>query len=165
MADDVPSGFRTNPEGGGGDQFIHLFVVRQGKYGMHRTMVGKIVHRRPRHYWNSNDLQRILPKVAEQEEKTDVDFTWWQKLMNWAAEYMISKLTTWVALDDDLVKMVWAFINSIWNKFIRKISGSNSFLENTIKAYDARLMAAVESYTKDGDYSLLEALANDIAGG
>lgn len=144
---------------------MHLYVVRQGQYGMHRTMGGKIVYRRPRHYWNSNDLQRILPKVAETEEKTDVDFTWWQKLMNWAAEYMISKITTWVSLNDDFVRMVWALVNSIWNKLIRKITGSNTFLDTTIEAYDRRLAEAVERYTQQGDYSLLEALANDLTGG
>jgi len=45
-------------------------VYRQGKYGYHSTFRGKIVAKRPRHYWTANDLARVSRYFARDIDKT-----------------------------------------------------------------------------------------------
>ena len=73
-----------NPRGGGGNQWIPMTISRQGNYGVQRTFTGKIVRRRPRHYWSENDLRRVTNATIKDIGKTKIPDTWqwWNFLLD-----------------------------------------------------------------------------------
>jgi hypothetical protein len=154
---------KTNPRGGGGDQFVHLYTKRQGDYGSHCTDAGKIVYRRPRHYWTPADISRIVPKVAQKQEEQNAGFDWFWTLINYLSDYMLEKIVGLVGLSDDAASLFWSWIMRNWIKLCNKIWGSSGYTENLFRAYDQRLQAALARYLR-GDSSLLKALEKDLLG-
>lgn len=154
----------TNPEGGGGNQFNPLFVLRQGEYGDHHTMSGKIVYRRPRHNFSTEDLLRVIPRVAAAEEAGEIQenkFAWWERAINFLAEYMLQKITGIVSLNDQIPKIIWAWINKIYFSALLKIGRIKEW-ERLHRIYKNRLELAVKEYTEDGDYTALTDLMNRL---
>jgi hypothetical protein len=158
---------RTNPKGGGGDQFHHIFTQRQGEYGVHNTVMGKIVYQRPRHYWNSADLMRILPKVAEEVDRNpperEENWTWWEKAINYLADWMLSKIVSFANLSEGFAPVVWSWIMKTWQAFLVKLMPNDWRVAEVARKYDQRMRWAIEDYMRTGDGSLLETLLEDIS--
>lgn len=74
----------ADPDSSGGhhDFWVDTRVYRQGNYGNHVTMKGKIVYQRERRRWTEKDLARVAKTVAstipsettEEESWTILDF-------------------------------------------------------------------------------------------
>lgn len=78
-----PVGHGKNPKGGGGDQWEPMRIERQGNFGVQRTFVGKVVHKRPRHYFSRADYLRISKNiVAEVEQASNGEFDIWEFIMD-----------------------------------------------------------------------------------
>jgi len=141
---------RTNPKGGGGDQFHHIFTQRQGEFGVHNTVTGKIVYQRPRHYWNSSDLMRIMPKVAEEVERNppenEENWTWWEKAINFLADWMISKIIANVNLSEGFAPVVWSAVMTTWQKFLQRLFPDDYRVLEVTRLYERRLRTALETY-------------------
>lgn len=159
---------RTNPKGGGGDQFHHIFVVREGAYGMHSTLKGKVIYQRARHYFSSADLSRILPKVAEGEEKNpevDIKWTWWEKVVNYLSDWMMSRLVGLVSLREGFAPVAWSAVMNLWMNLLRKLMPSDARVAAVTQRYDQRMKQAISAYLDNDNYtadSLLEAMYMDI---
>jgi len=157
--------FKTNPEGGGGNQWNMLFIRTQGQYGMHNTVKGKIVYQKKRHYFTANDLLRIMPQAAKEEVSRDPEgFAWWQKLMNWMGEWMLERIGNVAGFRDTTAKALWNWLNYMWDKLLSKLLPGDYFLENTTRLYKQRLEEAVQVMVDNGDSSLLELLEANLRG-
>jgi len=58
---------------------------RQGDYGYHHTVVGKIVYQRPKHYFTRADWERIGKKyllpLVEENDATMPQAPWWMRVL------------------------------------------------------------------------------------
>jgi len=106
------------------------------------------------------DISRMTEKITE-ENANDADFTWWQKILNWLAEYMLSKITTVFNLDEGIGEVAWYGINGAWNRIVKKIGGENYFINRTIDAFESQFQYALNQYLK-GETRFIEALLKDL---
>ena len=155
-----------NPRGGGGNTWSPYFLERQGDYGMHKTVKGKIVYARPRHQWSSTDLMRIMRKYTEEENKKPPElqenFTWWQKAINFLAEWMLDKIISYTSLNEEIPRIIWSWIQTIYLSFWLRLGANDSSIQTALQAYNSRLANAVERYTQYGDHKFLDALVDDL---
>lgn len=156
-------GSGTNPRGGGGNQWMEPYVVTQGEYGYHRTMVGKIVYRKPRHRFSPRDLERIMPKAAAEAEKKE-EFLWWQVVINKIVDWIIGKITPfeWAS---PLFTAAWGFSMETWMRVVEKIAGGNTFTTNTIRLYGDMYKDALKEFVESGETAALDKLYERLTGG
>jgi hypothetical protein len=119
-----------------------------------------IIYKRKKHVMTLKDVSR-MQEAVQSDDADDAEFTWWQKILNWLAEYMVGKLTGLLSLDEGVGQIVWNAANYFWQKLIKQIGGTNYFLEQSISAYQGALESALKAYL-EGDQTLLEALAADL---
>ena len=106
------------------------------------------------------DIARMQQSVHE-ETANDPDFTWWQKILNWLAEYMLSKITGILSLDEGVGRIAWYAVNYFWDTLVKKIGGGNGYINGTIDAYKFAFERSLRAYL-NGDYTLIERLYKDI---
>ena len=162
---------RKNRFGGGGNQFHYIFTQRQGNYGFHQTIPGKVVYQRPRHYWNTADLLRVVPKVIVEEEKTggsltEPRFTWWEKAINLLADWMLSRILVVMSIDEDFAKVGWSFVMTFWMKIVQKLVPGDARFAESLNAYSQRLTQSIREYQKGSKEkeTLIETLYKDVVG-
>jgi len=119
-----------------------------------------IVYKRKKHYFTIKDVARVQEKV-DINTQDDPDFTWWQKILNWLALYMLSKITGALSLDEGVGEIAWYAVNEFWDRLVRRIAGDNSFISGSVEAYKSALTEAVKAYL-EGDSSLAEKLYDDL---
>lgn len=119
----------------------------------------KIVYKRKRHPFTLRDAERIMSKIPKDE--VDEGFTWWQRILNWLAEYMLSKITGVLSLDEGVGQIAWYAVNYFWDTIVKRIGGGNSFIDGSIDAYKAAFKRALNAYLA-GDSTLLDKLYRDL---
>lgn len=119
-----------------------------------------IVYKRKKHVMTLKDVSRMQEAIRS-DDADDAEFTWWQKILNWLAEYMLGKITGLLSLDEGVGQIVWNAANYFWQTLIKKVGGNNGFLETSISAYQGALKEALDAYL-EGDQTLLETLADDL---
>jgi len=137
---------------------------RPGKFGSHCTDSGKIVYKRIRHYWRPEDINRILPLVAQKQKEDGADFNWFWKIINWLADYMLGEIVGLVGLSDDFARTAWAWIMLHFSKLLQKMFGADNYTNTLVSLFSRRLSLALDKYLA-GDETLLKALLKDLAGG
>jgi len=119
------------------------------------------------------DIARLVEKIkvgtsrTPEEEKEGVDFEWWQKIINWAARWMLGKVLGVAGLDEDAVDVLWFGANALWDDVIVKVVGPDDFIVKTKRLFDERFKQALDEYLKPtgaGD-KLLDRLFLDLIGG
>jgi len=131
-----------------------------------------VIYKRKKHYMTEQDIARLIEKIrvgtsrTPEEEEVGVDFTWWQKIINWLSRWMLGKILGVAGLDEDAVDVLWYGANSLWDDVIVQVVGPDDFIVKTKKLFEDRFKAALDEYMKPagaGD-KLLDRLFADLIG-
>lgn len=156
-----------NKSGGGGDTFRHIFLGRQGEYGDHKTSVGKIVYQRPRHFFSSADISRVMLSVAQKsDEDPTLDDTeklnWFWRSINWLADYMLQRMVGWLGISDHTTKLFWDWIMSTWLRWVNKAYGPGGNSETVARIFQEQYLRGLEQYRITGDTAGLSILLDKL---
>jgi hypothetical protein len=120
LVPEIPKRTGKNPHGGGGNQWQEMVINRQGNYGVGRTFLGKIVHKRERHYFAPADLYRIQRNVIKQIGQNLPDtWTWWDFLIDtilhlFGGVSVLSDVTTKPTIQSFMAVFQWFKDNQAW---------------------------------------------------
>jgi len=124
-----------------------------------------IVYKRRIRTFKPADVARIVEKVEGRNYPGSPrdTFPWFIKIMNWAAEAMLSRILGVLGLSDEPAVMFWAAINYWWLRFVDIVDPSR-YSRRIMELYRQRIEQAMNEYTRNGKTALYEKLLKDIAG-
>lgn len=105
----------------------------------------KIVYKRKKHLWSEKDIERIS-KAIEKEKKED--FGWFETIINFLADHMLAKILAVLGFDDELAKVVWRTIMSLWMKLMSKFFPDDARFLDVTRRYEEAMRIAIEERTR-----------------
>lgn len=128
----------------------------------------RVIYKRRVRSFKPSDLARIADKVQLRTTKGDSfknteDFPIFTRILNWAAEAMLSRILGVIGLDSEASELLWSAINDLWLKFVMEVDPTRYGYRIQI-AYKEKMERALREYTRNGKYDLLDALLRDLVG-
>jgi hypothetical protein len=105
-------------------------------------------------------MQNYTDRPAD--EPTDQDFLWWEKIINYAADYMLGRILQGLGFDDNMASALWRLIMDKWSQLSSKLLPEDERLRNSQRAYAAAAKRAIEIYRREGGSPLYEKIMKDL---